>query len=70
MRPNSLPPPITKRVVYLDIMMDGRFVGQLPYTPNPLRPLTEEQAVSYVVDKRPSLRGKKFRIQFSSNRVY
>ena len=69
MRLNSFTPPITKRVVYLDIMMDGRFVGQLPYTPNPLRPLTEEQAVSYVVDKRPSLKGKDFKIAFSDNRV-
>jgi len=61
--------PIAKRVVYLDIMMNGRFVGQLPYTPNSLFPLTEEQAVRYVVDKRPSLKGKDFKIAFSDNRV-
>lgn len=57
------------KIVYLDIMLGGLFVAQLPYKVNPIFPATDKELREYVVSKRPTLRNKKFVIAFSNNRV-
>lgn len=57
------------KTVYLDIMLGGLFVVQLPYKVNPIFPVTDKELREYVVSKRPTLRNKKFVIAFSNNRV-
>ena len=57
------------KVVYLDIMVRGLFVAQLPYKVNPIFPATDEELRKFVISKRPTLRNKKFVIAFSNNRV-
>ena len=57
------------KTVYLDIMVGGLFVTQLPYKVNPLFPVDAEELRDYVISKRPTLRNKKFTIEFSNNRT-
>lgn len=57
------------KTIYLDIMVGGLFVAQLPYKVNPIFPATEEEVHDYVITKRPTLRNKKFTVEFSNNRV-
>lgn len=57
------------RVVYLDIMIGGLFICQLTYRYCPLFALDSEELRNFVLEKRPTLRNKKFTIEFSSNRV-
>lgn len=58
-----------KETVYLDIMLGGRFYCQLRYEYCPLFPVEERDVEDYVLSKRPSLKGKNFIINFSSNKV-
>lgn len=57
------------KIVYLDIMLDGRFYVQLIYRYCPLFPLEEKEIRDFVISKRPSLKNKDFTISFSNNRV-
>lgn len=57
------------RVVYLDIMLRDLFVCQLTYRYCPLFPIESEELRKFVLEKRPTLRNKKFTIAFSNNRV-
>jgi len=57
------------RRVYIDVMIDGRFVCQLPYMYCDLFPDNEETVKDYVRQKRPSLKDKDFQVLFSNNRV-
>lgn len=60
---------IEKSVVYLDIMMGGRFVRQLAYEFCPLFPIEAQEVKEYVERKCPSLQGKAHNINFSNQRV-
>jgi len=57
------------KVIYLDIMVNGKFHCQVPMIYSPLFAIDTEQARKYVLEKKPYLRGKDFTIAFSSNRV-
>lgn len=57
------------KVIYLDIMIRGLFVCQLPYKYCPLFRIEIEELEKFVLEKRPTLRNKKFVIAFSNNRV-
>ena len=55
--------------LYLDIMIKDRFITQIPYPYCPLFPIDSEELRSFIEDKRPSLKNKDFRIEFSNNKV-
>lgn len=57
------------KLIYLDIMVRGMFVAQLPYRYNPIFALEADELRDYVISKRPTLKNKKFTIEFSTNRV-
>lgn len=57
------------KTVYLDIMLGGRFYCQLRYEYCPLFPVDSRELEDYILNKRPSLRGKDFTINFSTNKV-
>lgn len=57
------------KTIYLDIMIKGSFYTQLAYQYWPIFPPTEEDLVNYCIEKRPSLKYKKFKIEFSNNRI-
>ena len=74
MKTKMLPPP----TVLLDIVLNGRFLCQLPYRwvglleiidGNPLYVCTEAEVRSFVESKRPSIIGKDFKIELSNQRV-
>ena len=47
-----------------DVMLNGRFVCTLKYKSSPLFPIDSEDLEKFVLKKRPSLKGKDFRIAF------
>ena len=47
-----------------DVMLNGRFVCALKYRFCPLITITEEELAKFVEEKRPSLKGKDYRIAF------
>lgn len=57
------------KIIYLDIMIKDRFITQIPYPYCPLFPIDSEELRSFIEDKRPSLKNKDFRIEFSNNKV-
>ena len=60
---------LAKNIIYLDIMMGGRFVRQIPYEYCPLFPIDSDEVKEYVETKCPSLCGKSFNINFSNQRI-
>ena len=56
-------------IIYLDIMMGGRFVRQIPYEYCPLFPIDSDEVKDYVEKKCPSLCGKRFNINFYNQRI-
>lgn len=57
------------KIIYLDIMVKDRFVTQIPYPHCTLFPIDSEELKIFVLEKRPSLKNKDFRIEFSNNKV-
>ena len=64
--------------VLLDIMLGGRFICQLKYDGKPFPELIDGKVVPvydsrdierFVYEKRPSLRGKDIKIEFSSQKA-
>ena len=64
--------------VLLDIMLGGKFICQLKYDGMPFPELIDGKVVpvydsedleKFVFEKRPSLRGKDIRIEFSSQKA-
>lgn len=47
-----------------DVMLNGRFICTLFYKYCPLFPIDSEELVKFVLEKRPTLKGKPFRIAF------
>ena len=45
-----------------DVMLNGRFVCTLKYRFCPLFSITEEELAKFVEEKRPSLKGKNYKI--------
>ena len=60
---------LAKDIIYLDIMIGGRFVRQIPYEYCPLFPIDSDEVKEYVEKKCPSLCGKSFNINFSNQRI-
>jgi hypothetical protein len=65
--------------IYLDLMLDGKYIGQLRYTkhgtPEIINGKVEQvhnikDLEDFVFSQRPSLRGKNIRIISTNNRVY
>lgn len=52
------------KALFLDIMLNDRFVCTLKYMYCPLFAIRYEELIKFVLDKRPSLKGKPFRIMF------
>ena len=50
--------------LFLDIMLYGRFVCTLKFKYCPLFPIDYNELLDFVVEKRPTLKGKPFRIMF------
>lgn len=57
------------KIVYLDIMVNERFYGQLTYRYCPLFPIEDKEIHDFVISQRPSLKDKKFTIAFSNTKV-
>lgn len=47
-----------------DIMLDGRFICTLKYRYNSLFPIDFEELKEFILKKRPTLKGKDYRIAF------
>lgn len=56
------------KVLFLDIMLNNRFVCTLKYMYCPLFVIRDKELLKFVLDKRPSLKGKPFRIMFCNNK--
>ena len=52
------------KALFLDIMLNDRFVSTLKYMYCPLFVIRKEELLKFVLDKRPSLKGKPFRLMF------
>lgn len=52
------------KALFLDIMLNDRFVCTLKYMYCPLFAIRYEELLRFVRNKRPSLKGKPFRIMF------
>lgn len=52
------------KALFLNIMLNDRFVCTLKYMYCPLFAIRYEALIKFVLDKRPSLKGKPFRIMF------
>lgn len=52
------------KTLFFDIMVNDRFVCTLKYMYCPLFAIKYEELIKFVFDKRPSLKGKPFRIMF------
>ena len=47
-----------------EVMLNGRFICTLKYEYSPLFPIDLEELDKFILDKRPSLKGKDYRIAF------
>ena len=47
-----------------DVMLNGRFICTLKYEYSTLFPIDLEELDKFILDKRPSLKGKDYRIAF------
>lgn len=47
-----------------DIMLNGRFICTLKYKYNSIFPIDLEELKEFILNKRPTLKGKDFRIKF------
>lgn len=47
-----------------DVMLDGRFICTLKYEYSPLFPIDLEELEKFILDKRPRMKGKDYRIAF------
>ena len=52
------------KTLTFDVMLSGRYVCTLRYKYSPLFPIDTDELHAFVVSKRPTLRNKKFRIEF------
>lgn len=52
------------KTLIFDVMLNWRFVCTLRYKYCPLFPIDSEELVKLVLSKRPTLKGKPFRIAF------
>lgn len=50
--------------LFFDIMLDGRFICTLKYKYCALFPIDFEDLEKFILSKKPSLKGKDFRIMF------
>ena len=57
------------QTIYLDIMVEGRFYKQLTYNYPPLFRIEWEDVQKFILNSLPSLRGKKWEVGFSKQRV-
>lgn len=57
------------KTIYLDLMDGNIHIGQLPYKYCALFPIDEREVRKYVLQKRPSLKGRNIRVEFSNQRV-
>ena len=55
--------------IYIDVMIDGRFVRQVPFTYSPLFSYDKNEVIAHVLNTCPSLKDKPFTVAFSSSRV-
>lgn len=62
-------PPKGYKVIYIDIMVDGRFYRQMPYQYNPLWKIDIADVKSNVLNAYPNLRNKDFVLGFSNQRI-
>lgn len=52
------------KTLIFDIMLNDRFVCTMRYKFCPLFPIVYEELIAFIETKRPSLRGKDYRIAF------
>ena len=57
---------LKKDILVLDVMLNGMFVCQMQMPYCPLFPPKKKEVSKFVTDKRPSLKGKPFNIEFSN----
>lgn len=57
------------KTIYIDVMLNDRFVCQLKYEYCPAYNLNKDELREFVIQKRPTLRNKNFTIELSENKV-
>lgn len=55
---------VCKKTLFLDVMLNDRFVCTLKYKFCPLFPIELDDLKKFIESKRPSLKGKDYRIAF------
>lgn len=60
---------LSESVIYIDIMLEGRFYRQLAYRYCPLWPVKESEVKTFIESKCPSLIGRLYNISFSNQKV-
>ena len=57
------------KTVYVDVMKDGIFYKQVPYSYCPLFQINKSKIEKYIRGIMPSLRGHKIGVELTNNRV-
>ena len=57
---------LEKKMLVIDIMLNGMFVCQMQMPHCPLFPVDQAEVRRYVVEKKPSLTGKPFTVEYSN----
>lgn len=52
------------KTLFLDVMLNGRFVCTLKYRYCPLFPIDAKDVSDFVISKRPTLKNKPFNVVF------
>ena len=52
------------KTLVFDVMLNGRFVSTLRYKYCPLFPIDFDELKEFILSKRPTLKGKDYRIMF------
>lgn len=50
--------------IKFDVMLHGTFICTLTMAVNPLFPISDDEITKFVINKRPTLKGKDFNIVF------
>lgn len=57
------------KTIYLDIMLNERFYGQVKFGFSPLFAYSEDSVKKTIEDKFPQLQGKDYKVRFSNQKI-
>lgn len=63
-------PEMKEETITFNVMLNGYFVNMFKYSICPQHPISERSLYNFVVDRLPSLKGKRFEIRFKGDNKY